>query len=178
MQFVYLKGWDGGESEWWRWIPERMRLVNFMGGGFDIDENSEYWANAKIYTFENWHELYKSKGFNPLKADVYDFDVWISPEGVYFDGNAHAVAAEYIVKLVYGIDIDDPCFVGSAEYYLEQHHWIKATRSFMWEIYLKHSNNWEMTPKTYGALVEYCNKSDKRKLGIPKGVRIIYEKDS
>lgn len=175
MKFVLLKPWNGEpEGCWWEWCIETRRLINYMGGGFEIDENSDYWATAQIREFESWHELYKQTGFNPLEADIHDFDVWISPEGKYFEGNAHSVAAEYIIDLVYGIDIDDPCFTGSAEYYLEQHYWIKATRSFMWEIYLKQRKSWEMTSKTYGALVEYCNKSDKRKLNIPKGVKIIF----
>ena len=174
MKFVLLKPWNGDpQGAWWEWNVEKMKLLNFRGGGFNIDENADYWANAEIREYENWHELYKATGFNPLEADIHDFDVWISPEGKYFDGNAHAVAAESIVTLVYGIEIEDPCFVGSAEYFLEQHHWIKATRSFMWQIYLDHRKGWEMTPATYGALVNYCNANEKRIMQIPKGVKII-----
>ena len=173
MTFVLLKPWNRDpEGCWWHWCVETMHLINYHGGGFEIDENSEYWATAEIREYDSWHELYKATGFNPLEADITDFDVWISPEGKYFDGNAHAVAAEHIVPLVYGVDIEDPCFIGNAEQFLEEHHWIKATRSFMWSLYLKHKTDWTMTPATYGALVNYCE-ADKRKiLPIPKGVII------
>lgn len=170
MKFAYLKGWNRGDAEWWEWIPETMQLCNFMGGGFDINENADYWMNAEIHEFESWHHLYQLKGFNPLEVDIHNYDVWISPDGKYFEGEAHAVAAEYICKLVYGIDVDDPACTDAAEYYLEQKHWIKATRGYMWNIYLKHRDSWEMTGATYGALVRYC---DFHQLGIPKGVVII-----
>ena len=175
MKFVLLKPWNGEpEGCWWNWCVETMHLLNYRGGGFEIDENADYWLNAEIRDYDSWHELYKATGFNPLEDDVHAFDVWISPEGKYFDGNAHAVAAEYIVDLVYGVDIDDPCFLGGAEQYLEERHWIKATRSFMWNIYLEHRKDWAMTRATYGALVEYCKANPNRIMGIPKGVKIIY----
>lgn len=174
MTFVLLKPWNGEpDGAWWEWRRDRMRLVNFRGGGFNIDENADYWALAEIHEeFGSWHDLYVATGFNPLVEDIDAFDVWISPEGQYFDGNAHAVAAEGIVPLVYGVDIDDPCFIGNAETFLEEHHWIKATRSFMWQVYLEHRTDWTMTRKTYGALVNYCNN---HKLKIPKRVTILHD---
>lgn len=172
MTFVLLKPWNGEpDGSWWHWDREKMKLLNYRGGGFQIDENSDYWAHAVVREdCDSWHDLYTDCGFNPLEEDISACDVWISPEGVYFDGNAHAVAAEYIVDLVYGVTIDDPCFVGSAEQYLEERHWIKATRTFMWELYLKHRESWTMTRKTYGALVNYCNFHNIR---IPRKVNII-----
>lgn len=174
MVFVLLKPWNGDpQGAWWEWDIEKHKLLNYRGGGFTIDENSDYWAHAVIrHDCDSWHDLYCDTGFNPLEEDIDALDVWISPEGKFFDGNAHSVAAEYIVDLVYGIEIDDPCFIGSAEHYLDEHHWIKATRGFMWNIYLEHRKDWTMTAKTYGALVQYC---EKHNIGIPKGVKIVRE---
>lgn len=171
MKFVLLKPWNGDpQGAWWEWSTEKMKLLNFRGGGFSIDENADYWLTAEIRDFDSWSELYHSTGFNPIEEDIDALDVWISPEGKYFDGNAHSVAAESICKLVYNRDYDDDIIGDSAEYYLEQHHWIKATRGFMWKVYLDHRKDWSMTRATYGALVNYCKHN---RLNIPKGVMII-----
>ena len=108
MKFVLLKPWNGDpEGVWWNWNVEKMKLLNFRGGGFDIDENADYWLNAEVHEFDSWAALYHATGFNPLEEDIHAYDVWISPEGIYFDGDAHAVAAEGICKLVYDRDYDD-----------------------------------------------------------------------
>lgn len=173
MKFVLLKPWNGDpEGVWWNWNVEKMKLLNFRGGGFDIDENADYWLNAEVHEFDSWAALYHATEFNPLEEDIHAHDIWISPEGIYFDGDAHAVAAEGICKLVYDRDYDDDITGDSAEYYLEQHHWIKATRGFMWSVYLAHRKEWKMTRKTFGALVNYCNYHH---IDIPRGVIIINE---
>lgn len=172
MTFVLLKPWNGDpEGVWWHWDEEKMKLLNYRGGGFDIDENSDYWAHAvTLRGCDSWHDIYVAYGQNPLEADITDFDVWISPDGKFFDGNAHRVQAEYIVPLVYGIDIEDPLFSGEAEDYLIGHGWVKATRSFMWSIYQKRDTTWKMTQKTYDALFDYCTL---HKLKMPKDIDII-----
>ena len=39
MTFVLLKPWNGdSEGCWWHWDEEKMKLLNYRGGGFDIDE--------------------------------------------------------------------------------------------------------------------------------------------
>lgn len=172
MTFVLLKPWNGNpEGVWWEWDEQNMKLRNFMGGGFDIDENSDYWAHAvTLRGCDSWHDIYEAYGQNPLESDVTAFDAWISPNGEFFEGNAHRVQAEYICNLVYGIDVDDPLFMGEAEDYLIGHGWIKATRSFMWSIYQQRDTTWKMTQKTYDALFDYCTT---HKLKMPKDIDII-----
>lgn len=171
MTFVYLKDWEN-EWKWWRWNKKTMQLQNFRGGGFDIDENAEYWTTAQQYEFDSWHELYEAKGVNPLKVDIAERDVWISPDGVYFNGEAHAVAATYNVRLVYGIEME---FDGmdSAEDYLIRRGWIKATCSFMWPFYIKEDKIWKITQKTYDALFDYCKFHD---LDMPKKIEVVEPK--
>lgn len=172
MTFVLLKPWNGDQAGvWWHWNKENMKLINFMGGGFDIDENAEYWATAVFDdTCNSWHDIYIKYGQNPLEADVTAFDAWISPKGEFFDGNAHRVQAEYIVPLVYRIEIDDPLFQGDAEDYLISHGWVKATRSFMWSIYQKRDTTWRLTQSAYDALFDYCTM---HKLKLPNKIEII-----
>lgn len=173
MKFVLLKPWNGDDNgAWWQWNQSRNKLLNFRGGGFTIDENAEYWLTAEVHEFANWSDLYHATGFNPLEEDIDANDVWISPEGKYFDGDAHSVAAEWICKLVYNRDYDEDIAGDSAEFYLEKLNWIKATRGYMWSVYLKHRKDWCMTRATYGALVNYCNN---HKIPIPKGVNIIHD---
>lgn len=168
MKFVYLTDWHN-DWKWWLWTPETMTLCNFNGGGFDIDENADYWITAIVYQFEDWHELYCAKGVNPLKVDVTSRDVWISPEGEFFEGEAHSVAAEKITKLVYGKEFDYFSMY-DAEDFLTDHKWVKATTSFMWKLYIKEDKEWEMTQKTFDSLFDYCKA---HKLDMPKKVRII-----
>lgn len=172
MTFVLLKPWNGDqEGMWWRWDKGRMKLRNFKGGGFDIDENAEYWQTATIREdCKDWHELYLATGHNQLLGDVYAFDAWISPDGEFYEGFGHAVVAEDIVKLVYGIDVDELSCLGIAEDILMNKHWVKVTRGPMWSYYIKHKEMWQMTQKTYDAVFDFCTL---HKLELPKEVEII-----
>ena len=170
MTFVFLKPWNGNpEGVWWEWDEQNMKLRNFMGGGFDIDENSDYWINAQIKEVDSWHELYVVEHWNPLEVDVKSSDVWISPKGEYFEGDTHAVAAHYICKLVYGLDIDIFAF-DSAEDYLISHGWVKATCSLMWTIYQERDTTWRMTQNSFDALFDYCKFHGQQ---MPKKIEII-----
>ena len=76
MTVVLLKPWNGNpEGVWWEWDEQNMKLRNFMGGGFDIDENSDYWAHAvTLRGCDSWHDIYEAYGQNPLESDVTAFD--------------------------------------------------------------------------------------------------------
>ena len=67
-----------------------MKLRNFMGGRFDIDENSDYWTHAvTLRGCDSWHDIYEAYGRNPLESDVTAFAAQISPNEEFFEGNAH-----------------------------------------------------------------------------------------
>lgn len=169
MKFALIQFKNRSEPEYWLWDPHNMTLNNYCGGGFDIDENAEYWMTAQIYDAESWHELYITRHWNPVQGNVSDNDVWISPEGNFFYGDAHAVAAEKIVDVVYGLK--KKIFgMDCAEDYLLNHHWIKATRSLMWSIYLQDKETWKMTQRTYDALYDYCKLHN---LPMPNNVELI-----
>lgn len=171
MTFVLLKPWNGDpEGSWWKWNEKKMKLINFMGGGFDIDENSDYWSTAIVdRDCTSWHDIYVKYGQNPLLGDIHSFSVWISPEGEFYKADAHAVTARGIVSLVYGVELD-PLDIDVAEDYLIERHWIKATRGLMWPIYLEHIKKWRMTDQTFKSLLKYC---EQHHLKVPKKVEII-----
>lgn len=85
---------------WWEWNTERMEAYNYNGGHHSINENGL--GDCKYIEAKDWHDLYLKTGYNPMECDVYERDVWISPEGVYYYGDAHAVQAEHICEIIYG----------------------------------------------------------------------------
>ena len=88
-------------NEWWEWNQEKMIAINYNGGSHNIDENSL--GSVEYYECDSWHELYLAKHFCPLEAEIYNRDVWISPDGKYYDGDAHEVTAKDILEIIYGI---------------------------------------------------------------------------
>ena len=156
MKFARIK--QHSEYNWWLWNTETMMLINLNGGGFTIDENSDYWANAVIKEFDSWHHLYTVEKWNPLLGSIHDYDVWIDPEGNYYEVESHAVDAVKIVEFIYGVTFDPVFDYEDAEEYLIEHNWFKATRSAMWKYYSTSDTIWarRMTSKTKKAILNYC----------------------
>lgn len=168
--FVYLPDW-GNDYKWWLWNVNTMRLTNYNLGGFDIDENAEYWAAAEKHPeISSWHELYKQTGYNPLKTHIGSFNAWISPEGEFWEGDAHMVEARKIAEIYYGYYSDD--YSGECETYLIDHGWLKATKSAMWSYYVKDNETraWITTPQAFLALIEYC---ELHNLKIPMNIQYL-----
>lgn len=136
---------------WWEWNTERMEAYNYNGGHHSINENGL--GDCKYIEAKDWHDLYLKTGYNPMECDVYERDVWISPEGVYYYGDAHAVQAEHICEIIYGqwFSID------YADDFLDQKGWIKATTSLMWDLfYLERLNQSTLPIPQYNALWDWC----------------------
>jgi hypothetical protein len=137
-------------DEWWEWNKEKMMAYNYRGGHHNINENDL--GGVEYCEYESWHELYLAKGFCPFEVDKWECEVWISPEGKYYEGRAHAVMAEYICDIIYGEDID----FDFAEDYLEEHGWVRATTSLMWEVRFDSWENKRVSQKQYDALFDWC----------------------
>jgi hypothetical protein len=137
-------------NEWWEWDKEKMIAYNYYGDWHNINENSL--GNAEYYECNNWHELCLAKHFCPIEVTLEKRDVWISPEGGFYDGEAHMVTAEYICDIIYGKDLG----LDYAEDYLEEFGWIKATTSLMWQIRFE-DWHWKKLPQPqYDALWDWC----------------------
>lgn len=151
-------------DEWWEWDRENVVAYNYMGGWHNVNENSL--GGVECYEYDSWHELYLAKHFCPLETDIWERDVWISPEGKYYYGEAHAVEAEHICDIIYGLDLD----MDDAEDYLENLGWVRATTSLMWEVRFDTWEDKRLTQRQYDALWDWCECHKKR---FPKGIEVV-----
>ena len=140
-------------DQWREWDQNKMRAYNYHGGWCDVDENAL--GGVEYVELASWHELYLVKHFCPLTAEKCDRDVWISPGGEYYDGNAHDVAAEHILKIIYGENEDGHIFCAGDK--LEKLGWIRATTSMMWQVRLDEWSEKTITQEQCNALWDYCH---------------------
>lgn len=145
MTFVKVNG------AWWELDKDKMILFNFHGGYHSITE--EKLQASETLECEGWPALYTKKKWCPLEVNIRWSDVWVSPEGKYYDGDAHENRAEEILEIMYGeVDANWP---GDR---LEELGWIRATRTLMWEVRIR-SDYWKgkkLTQKQYDALWDWC----------------------
>lgn len=137
------------DNAWWKFNKKQMRAYNHRGGHRDIDE--ETLNQVECFECNSWHELFLAKGFCPIERDIRNNDVWIAPNGKFYDGLAHEVTARQILDIIFGENIDDYC--GDI---LEKRGWIRATTSLMWDIRLDEFDGKILTQSQYDALWDWC----------------------
>lgn len=118
-----------GERDYWEWDRDRMRLYNYDCGHYDINENSDSWMLATVKEADSWHDLYVKTGYCPLYVDYTERDLWVSPDGICYYGEAHEVRAEDICEILW-----DNKNGGGDE--LDRLGWIKLTTSGMLTYYI------------------------------------------
>lgn len=150
------------KNQWWEFDKEKMIAFNYSGGYNYVNEESL--VQAEICEYQDWHELYLAKHFCPLEVDIKWGDVWISPEGIFYNGDAHENRAEEILEIMYG-ETDVP-WTGDR---LEELGWIRATRTLMWDVRFDEWVGKTITQKQYDALWDWCE-HHKRK--FPKGINV------
>ena len=110
---------------WYKHNNNSDKLYNFFHGWTDYNPETDIEKE-----FENWHDLYKQTGFNPLIDNINMWHCgWISPYGDFYPCEAHEADAEDIYSLVYG---EEHCYYSDKLIAL---HWIKVTNSLMYDIY-------------------------------------------
>lgn len=121
-----------------------------------------------IREFNSWHDLYVNTGYCPIIVDIRYKDVWVSPDGKYYNGDAHDNRAEEILDIIYG-----ETNVDWYEDRLEELGWIRATTSLMWNMRLEgeYWNNKCLTTQQYTALCAWYNNHGKN---IPQNILIIH----
>lgn len=124
-----------GSAYWYKWDEEKFILKNFRGGWRDIDENSDEWMLSTIMEADSWHDLYNKTGFNPLLELNPPRDAWLDRDGNFYDGTAHEVCAEQIIKVIYGIERDDIMYTAADN--LVANGWVKLTTSAMLPYYIE-----------------------------------------
>lgn len=150
-------------DSWWELNEERMMVFGYGGGYHHINE--KYLSESKIYEYKGWHELYLAKHYCPLEVDVRWKDVWISPDGRFYDGESHEVRAKELLEILYGgADVD---WFGDR---LEELGWIRATTSLMWEVRFDELEEKRLTQKQYDAVFDWCELHKKK---FPINVNIM-----
>lgn len=144
------------KGEWWELNKETMTVYSFGGCSHSITtQNLEL---SEVLECSGWNELYKIKKWCPLEVTVKWTNVWVSPDGRFYDGDAHENRAEEILEIMYGeVDVDWP---GDR---LEELGWIRATTSLMWEV--RAEDYWSdklISQKQYDALWDWCKCHNKR----------------
>ena len=134
---------------WWELDKEKMMVFNYSGGYHYIDKESL--ANAESCECENWHELYLKKSYCPLECDKRGRDIWISPDGKFYEVSSHEVGAECLCEIIYGLEEVD--WAGDE---LESRGWLRATTSLMWEVRFDEWKEKNITQKQYDALWDWC----------------------
>ncbi len=94
-----------------------------------------------------------------MRLATVDFRaVWVSPDGKYYDGDAHENRAREILSELYGMDKvvwpDDK---------LEKLGWIRLTSNLMWEIRMNEGyfNNRTITQEQLDCIYDWCLKHNK-----------------
>lgn len=145
------------KGEWWELDKDNMTVFSFYGGFHNITKLEL--ESSEILECDGWGELYKIKKWCPLEVDIRWTNVWISPEGCFYNGDAHENRAEEILEIVYGeTDVD---WTGDR---LEELGWIRVTTSLMWEVRTDSDywNNKELEQKQYDALWDWCKIHNKK----------------
>lgn len=150
------------KNEWWEFNKEKMIAYNYMGGHNSVDK--EILKQVEICEYENWHKLYIAKNYCPLEEDKWENNVWISPDGKYYNGDAHEVKAAYLCDIIYGLE--DLEYGGDE---LESRGWIRATTSLMWEIRFDEWIGKSITQKQFDSLWDWCECHMRK---FPKGIII------
>ena len=90
---------------------------------------------------------------NPRTADASYIYVWISPDGKFYDGDAHINRAVEILYYLYGIEDRD-----HAADKLEELGWIRAAGGMMWDLRVRQGYYSErnVTQKQIDALYDWC----------------------
>lgn len=150
-------------DSWWELDKEKMMVFNYMGGYHYVD--GESLGESEIFECNNWHELYLAKHFCPLEVNIRCNDVWVSPNGRFYNGEAHENRAEEILEIMY--EEGDVDWAGDR---LEELGWIRATTSLMWEVRFNEWKDKYITQKQYDALWDWC-KCHKKKFPTDVNIR-------
>ena len=152
------------KREWWELDRDKMTVFNFHGGSHTISK--QILESSEILECADWHALYERTNFCPLEVGINYTNVWVSPAGMFYDGDAHDNRAEEILEIVYG---ETDCFWPGDR--LEERGWVRATTSLMWEVRAD-SDYWDnkkLSPKQYTALQDWCQHHNKK---FPQNVTI------
>jgi len=139
---------------WWELDIVTLKVYNY-DGGYHILNKSDI-DLSKTIECDTWHDLYKITGWCPLEVNIRWNDVWISPQGKFYNGEAHENRAEEILEILY--DEKDVTWAGDR---LEELGWVRATTSLMWEVRFDEWHERTVTQKQFDSLFDWCVQHNK-----------------
>lgn len=139
MTFLKFKDSD----DWMLYEEKYSFLSNIYGGGFYVKKGSKEWNEATIEESASWYELCKKYSYYPTETTWKSSDVWLSPDGRFFEGHCHAVEAEYICEYMF----DKHLTTELSDDFLIKKGWVKLTTSLMYNIYIKEGMYNNLTSK-------------------------------
>ena len=151
------------KDQWRKWDTDKMICFNYRGGWCEVNENAL--GDVECLNLDSWHDLYLAKRYCALEADKWERDVWISPDGKYYLGEAHEVEAEHLLDIIYGETVE-----WCAGDKLEEKGWVRATTSAMWKVRMHEWQGKLLPQRQYDALWDFCQQ---HKLQFPKGVEVL-----
>jgi len=103
-----------------------------------------------------------------IRATIAYGHVWLSPDGEFYNGDAHENQAEHILESLYGIDdVIHPSDV------LERLGWVRLTTTLMWDIRVKEGYfNRDLTQAQLSSMYDWCHYHNKE---FPIKERFNYE---
>ena len=156
---IFIKESNGS---WWELNKDKMEAFSFEGGFHNISD--EQLRSSETCECDSWHDLFVLTGWCPLEVNIRWSNVWIAPNGKFFNGDAHDNRAEDILEVIFGEEnVDWP---GDR---LEEMGWIRATTSLMWEVRFEEICEKEVAQGTFDALWDWCQLHNKK---FPSTIKI------
>lgn len=161
MSMLFIKN---EKNEWWKLYKEKLLAFDYYGGLHNISQQEL--ENFEILECSNWRELYQMKRWCPLEVNLKWPNVWISPEGLIYEGEAHENRAKDILEIIYGEF--DVSWSGDR---LEERGWVRATTSLMWNVRINshYWNHKSLTQLQYDKLWDWCTYHN---MCFPKNIEI------
>lgn len=139
------------KGEWWELDREKMNVWCFCGGWHNITEKEL--QESEVREYKDWHELTAKTGWCSLEVTPHWPNIWISPEGKCYDGEAHENRAEELLELLYGET--DVMWPGDR---IQKLGWVRASGGLMWGVRIR-DGYWDdkhLTQAQYDALWDWC----------------------
>lgn len=88
---------------------------------------------------------------NSIRVTSAKSNVWLSPSGEFFDGDAHENRAKDILKYIYNKEDDNASDI------LEKLGWVRLTGTLMWDVRLHEGYyNRNYTQAQLNSMYEWC----------------------
>ena len=124
-KYLQYKGQEG----YWEWPDGSMTIYNIHGGHHKIDENSSSFMEGAIIQAENWCDLCKKTGWNPLATSELYREMWIAPNGTMYGcvtWGSHEATAQDILRILF----NEEDYFDSGDVLIAR-GWIKVTSSYI-----------------------------------------------